>query len=80
VEEGAVTRKRRVVPFPVSEGPISGALARLAAKVGNSEIDGVLVVTTDRESNMTYALHGSMRRHDLAFVGAVFQKWATEGE
>lgn len=76
-------RKKRVLQFPVAEGGVGGALASIGAKLGNSEVDGVLLVTTRRtregHSSLQYELHGTMRRTDLALVGAVMLRWASDG-
>lgn len=74
------SRKPRVVAFPQRSGHVRDALSNLGAKLGNSNAVGVLTVVYERDGGMTYHLHGSMRAQDLAFVGAVFQRWALESD
>lgn len=67
-----------VVAIPSPQGGVEHSLSRLAA-ILDEGCEGVLVITC-KDGRMQFALHGEMRSTDLAYVGAVFLKWATEHE
>ena len=70
----------RVRALPPVAGRVAASMAVLAERVGNSTTKGVLLVTVSHDGEVDFGLYGSMRARDLAYVGAMFLRWATEEE